>query len=227
VEVNPVPPRRPSAGTDAEEVLPCGTPVDELLGQVAEGRPPRDAAHQQHCPHCRAALAELAELWAPVHELVAEDVRAPGELLEVVMARVRELSRNPWHAIVAGSAGHTRIAARVVGAVARLAAESVPHVALAHGRGRDAPPSDELAHRVHTAAPGGDAGTDVGVAGTHVVVDVQITVDYGASIPEAARQIREQISRDLHHHTGLTTTEVNVRVVDLRAPAPPAGDSER
>ena len=216
-----VPDGRPSEGTDTGERLPCGASVDDLFAQVTEGRRPRDPAHQQTCPHCRAALADFREIWAPVHDLAAEEVRAPAGLLDAVMARVRELSRHPWYAVVPGPTGHTRIAARVVGAVARLAAESVPHVALALGRGRDAPALD----RTEIAGPAGEVATEVGVVGTHAVVDVQIAVDYGAPIPEVARQVREHISRDLQRYTGLTTTEVNVRVVDVHpAPLSDAGE---
>jgi uncharacterized alkaline shock family protein YloU len=221
VEVSTVPDDRPSEGADSGERLPCGASVDDLFAQVTDGRLPRDAAHQQTCPHCRAALAEFREVWAPVHDLAAEQVRAPARLLDAVMARVRELSRHPWYAVVPGPTGHTRIAARVVGVVARLAAESVPHVSLALGRGRDAAALD----RNEIAGPAGEAATEVGVVGTHAVVDVQIAVDHGAPIPEVARQVREQISRDLQRYTGLTTTEVNVRVVDVHPrPSSDAGE---
>lgn len=56
-----------SNGKDADR-LPCGVRVDDLLAQVADGASTGDAAHQQACAHCRAALAELADLWAPVAE---------------------------------------------------------------------------------------------------------------------------------------------------------------
>jgi uncharacterized alkaline shock family protein YloU len=180
--------------------LPCGASLDALLAQVAEQRPPRDPEHQRGCPHCRAALAELQELWAPVHELADEPVQAPADLLETVMARIRQISRNPWYAVVPGPTGGTRIAARVVGAVARLAARSVPGVEVAVGRGR------------------ADRAAEVAVAGTHVVVDLDIAVDHGAPIPEVARQVRAAVLRDLQRHAGLTTTEVNITVVDVRGP---------
>lgn len=176
----------------AEDRLPCGARVDELLDQVAEGRPPRDPAHQARCPHCRAALAHLTEVWAPVQDLAQEEVRAPADLLQTVMAGVRELARDGWSAVLDGTDGRTRIAARVVGAVARLAAESVPHVSQALGGGR------------------------VGAAGARVVVDVQVVVDHGAPIPAVAARVREQVVRHLAAQTGLTATAVDVTVVDVR-----------
>src|SRR3954452_2550419 len=159
--------------------LPCGKAIDDLLIQVADRTAPSDPAHQQTCPHCRAALAELEDLWAPVRDVAAEDVRAPAGLLQSVMAQIRELARNDWSAVLTGPRGRTRIAARVVGAVARLAAESVPHVTLALGGGRVATPTDTTADRAAIAGRHSETATDVGVAGSHVVVDVQISSTSG------------------------------------------------
>jgi uncharacterized alkaline shock family protein YloU len=200
---------------DVDERLPCGVPVDELLAQVADRTPPRDPAHQQDCPHCRAALAHLEDLWAPVHDLAAEDVRAPAGLLQAVMAQVRDLARSGWSAVLLDSQGRTRIAARVVGAVARLAAESVPSVTLALGGGRaaaGAAATDEL------RGAGADDAASVGMAGDRVVIDVQIAVDYGADMVVVAEEVRDRISRHLAVQTGLTTAGVNVTVVDVRFP---------
>jgi uncharacterized alkaline shock family protein YloU len=208
MEVSPMPADR----------LPCGKPVDDLLTQVVDRTPPPDPAHQQSCPHCRAALAELEDLWAPVRDLAAEDVRAPAGLLQAVMAQIRGLSRNSWSAVLDDPGGRTRIAARVVGAVARLAAESVPHVTLALGGGRVATPTDTAADPAKIAGPRAEPATDIGVAGTHVVVDVQIAVDYGAPMQQVAAVVRDRIARHIAAQTGLVTTEVNVTVVDVRPP---------
>jgi uncharacterized alkaline shock family protein YloU len=208
MEVNPLPADR----------LPCGKPVDDLLTQVTDRTALPDPAHQHSCPHCRAALAELEDLWAPVRDLAAEDVRAPAGLLQAVMAQIRDLSRNSWSAVLHDSGGQTRIAARVVGAVARLAAESVPHVTLALGGGRVATPTDTAADPAKIAGPRAEPATDIGVAGTHVVVDVQIAVDYGAPMQQVAAVVRDRIARHIAAQTGLVTTEVNVTVVDVRPP---------
>jgi uncharacterized alkaline shock family protein YloU len=209
-------PGRPRAGADR---LPCGVRLDELLAQVADRTPPRDPAHQRGCPHCRATLAQLADLWAPVHDLAAEDVRAPAGLLQAVMAEVRALSRADWAAVLREDAGQTRIAARVVGAIARLAAESVPHVTLALGGGRLATQAGAVTDQARVAGAEGEDATDVGIAGSHVVVEVQIAVDYGVSVQQVADQVRRRIARHLAAQTGLTTTEVNVVVVDVRSTA--------
>ena len=199
---------------DTGDRLPCGVGVDELLNQVAEHAAPHDAAHQRTCRHCQATLAELTALWQPVHDLAAEDVQAPAHLLEAVMLRVRALPRSVWHAVIPSDsgAGETRIAARVVAAVARLAAESVPHVRVALGGSHLAADLNPL----HPIGHGAETATGVAVAGTHVVIDVQIAVDHGAHIPDVAAQVRTQIIRHITAHTGLTTAAVNVNVTDVR-----------
>jgi uncharacterized alkaline shock family protein YloU len=206
MEVSPMPADR----------LPCGKPVDDLLTQVTDRTPPPDPAHQHSCPHCRAAVAELEDLWAPVRDLAAEDVRVPAGLLQAVMGQIRDLSRNSWSAVLDDPLGRTRIAARVVGAVARLAAESVPHVTLALGGGRVATPTDTTADPARIAGRRSEAATDVGVAGSHVVVDVQIAVDYGAPVWQVAERVRNRIAQHIAIQTGLTASEVNVAVVDVR-----------
>ena len=218
----------PVPDADAVDRLPCGAPLDDLLAQVADQTAARDPGHQRTCRYCRATLAELTALWAPVHEMANDDVRAPAQLLETVMASVRQLPRSTWHAVLPGDhgGGETRVAARVVAAVARLAAESVPQVSLALGGGRPAPHLSAADRARHRAEPASDwfsgmisdraeGATDVAVAGSHVVIDVQIVVDHGARIPDVAHQVRRQITRHITAHTGLTTAEVNVNVVDV------------
>jgi len=210
-------------GPDSDR-LPCGVHADDLLHQVVDGTPPRDPVHQASCPHCRATLTHLTELWAPVLEMAREDVRAPADLLQAVMAEVRALARAGWSAVLNDEAGQTQIAARVVGAIARLAAESVPHVSLALGGGRVATPAGE--HTDPSAVAGHESATDVGLAGDRVVVDVQIAVDLGVSMPLVAQRVRDRIAEHLRAQTGLTTTEVNVIVVDVR-PLPPTSEPLR
>ena len=192
--------------------LPCGVLYDSLVTQVADHTAPVDPAHQATCRHCRAALVELDDLWDPLHELARQDVRAPRDLLPTVMARVRELASHNWFAFVPSERGHTRIAARVVAAVARLASEDVPHVTVAMGRGRTGTHSTAA----QIAGPQGEAATDVGVAGSHVVVDIQIAIEIGAHIPTIARQVRAQITHAIARHLGLSTAEVNVTVADVQ-----------
>jgi uncharacterized alkaline shock family protein YloU len=45
-----------------------------------------------------------------------------------------------------------------------------------------------------------------------------VVVEYGESIPETAKTLRENITRRVEGMTGLTVTEVNVTVNDLYFP---------
>lgn len=205
--------------------LPCGEDLDRLLEQVADQLPAVRPEHQAVCPHCRAALAELTVTFAPLRELAAEPVRAPGWLGEAVMARVRALARDPWHGTLPGSGGVTRIAAWVVAAIARRAAQHVPGVEAVFGRTRVA--------TVATPAPGlpgdrpGGPGASrrsradgVGVAGRSVVVDLDVVATYGQPLDELASRVRRSVVRIVQALTGLDVVEVNVTVVDVRAPDP-------
>ena len=190
--------------------LPCAVPVDELLVQVADGTRPLDGRHQSACPHCRATLAEIRALWAPIGQLATEHLNAPPELSASVMAKVRELPRNAWHAVIPGERGTTYIAARVISAVTKLAAEGLPAVALAVGRAQQGPASE---------APTPAAGAQVGVAGSHLILNVHIIVRFGEHIPTLARALRSRI-REQVELLGLAPTEVNIAVVDVQTPLP-------
>ena len=191
--------------------LPCGRAVDDLMAQVTDGGAPVEGEHQRRCAHCTAARAELEALWQPVRALAAERVRAPSEVLQGVMARVRELMEPGWYAVVSEPEGKTRIAARVLGAYARLAAEEVSGVTLAIGGGR----TGESTSAAEIAGDPGEAASNVGVAGAHVVVDVDVVVQMGVSISAVGREVQERIADRIAAYTGLTTHQVRVTVVDV------------
>lgn len=194
-----------------DDYLPCGVPFDEILDQVSDHRPPQDPGHQASCPTCRATFAELGKTWSSIDDLAAHEVRAPTDLLRVVMDRIRELSAQPWYAVLTTRDGDTNISARVIGALARLAAQDVPRVSHALGGGRtghDHSPT-ELAGNT------GETATDIGVSGTHVVVDLDVVVEMGSHIPHVADQIRAQIHKAITAYTSLTVAEVNVCIVDI------------
>lgn len=188
---------------DGDGFLACGTPVDEVFAQVAEGRPPADPAHQRSCPFCQEALADVRDLWAPVRELAEEDVRAPAGLLDAVLARIRQLGAEPWYVTLPTAHGNVRVAARVVGAVARMAARQVPGVGLALGRAVRTDLPDDLGH-----------GSPV------VRVEVDLVVGLGAPLHRVADAVRRRIAADLARQAGIETAAVDVVVVDVR-PAPP------
>jgi len=61
-------------------------------------------------------------------------------------------------------------------------------------------------------------GVAVEVGEREAAVDLTVVVEYGESIPQIAKTLRENITRRIEGMTGLTVTEVNVAVNDLYFP---------
>ena len=194
------------------EQLPCGRLWDGLLEQVSQGRAGARGDHQRSCPHCQAALAALDKFWAPVRELAAEPVRAPGGLLERVMDQVRGVAQQHWHSLIVAEGGSTLVAARVIAVLARLAAGRVPGVRVALGRTTEpgAAARTATATRTHRWP-----GTAVGVAGGSTVVELALSARYGARLHDLAEQVREAVVDDLRRLGGLEHVEVNVTIDDV------------
>ncbi|MDQ2811353.1 MAG: Asp23/Gls24 family envelope stress response protein [Actinomycetota bacterium] len=192
--------------------VPCGTPVDALLEQVAAGRAADLDAHQRDCVHCRAALTELAALWAPVIQEAAAPVPVPPDLAAAVMSQIRVLVRDVWYTLQTTGLGGIRIAARTVAALARDAARTVPGVRVALGRstqGKLAALAERatFAHRHPHAA--------VGVLGRTAVVDLAVAVSYGDPVHDVARGIQQRVIATLRDSIGLQRVIVNITVDDV------------
>jgi uncharacterized alkaline shock family protein YloU len=192
--------------------LPCGAEVDPLLEQVADGRAGDLDVHQRDCVHCQAAIAEFAELWAPVAEKAAAPVTAPPGLTAAVMRQIRTLVSDVWYTLQNTELGTIRIAARIVATLARDSARMVPGVRVALGRsshGKLAALAEQatLGHRHPHAA--------VGVLGRTAVVDLAVAVTYGDPVHEVARDIQQHVIAALRHTIGLQTVVVNVTVDDV------------
>ena len=210
-------PGRPSRGLP--DRVPCGALLDDLLEQMADSTPPADPAHQETCQHCRAALAELADLWAPVHRLGAVDVPAPPTLTSTIMERVGAIAAHGWHAVLTGQSGVTCIAAWVVAVIARRAAAGVPGVGTVCGQ--VTPPAAALGPVGAEYRPDSlsrfqrDAAAGIGVAGRRVVVRIAVTAAAGIPLPALAEQIRRRVSAEVSTMTGLSVAAVDVEVTDL------------
>jgi uncharacterized alkaline shock family protein YloU len=208
------------------DLVPCGALLDDLLEQVADDTLPADAAHQETCPHCRAALTELADVWAPVRRLAAENVTAPPTLTSAIMERVHAIAAHGWHAVLTGHSGVLRIAAWIVAVIARRAAASVPGVGTVHGQ--VTPPAAAFSPVTVGFPPAGPsrsqraAAAGIGVAGRRVVVRIAVTAAAGLPLPALAEQIRRRVSAEVSILTGLAVAAVDVEVTDLIG-AYPAG----
>ena len=184
---------------DRGERLACGRPAGELLDQVADGGPqPRDA-HQRGCVHCQAALAEYDRLWGPVRELAAERVDVPDSVMEAALRRIRGAVERPDYAVLQGPRGRTRIAARVVVAAARDAAQAVPGVRVAVGR--------------HLGGAAADVA--VGVAGRSAAVEIVLAASYGVDLVQLGERVRSEVAARIREITDLEPVDVTVIIDDI------------
>jgi uncharacterized alkaline shock family protein YloU len=192
--------------------LPCGAEVDPLLEQVADGHAVDLDAHQRECVHCQAAIAEFTALWTPVTETAATPVPVPPGLTAAVMSQIRVLVRDVWYTLQTTELGAIRIAARIIAALARDSARTVPGVRVALGRStysKMAALAEQATfkHRHPHAA--------VGVLGRTAIVDLAVAVSYGDPVHDVARDIQRRVITTLREDIGLKTVVVNVIVDDV------------
>lgn len=69
-----------------------------------------------------------------------------------------------------------------------------------------------------SAGPNVAQGVGVEVGETQAAVDLDIVVDYGASISELGRSVQRNVKQSIERMTGLEVVEVNVNVDDVHLP---------
>jgi uncharacterized alkaline shock family protein YloU len=105
--------------------------------------------------------------------------------------------------------GNTTISDDVVSKVAEMSAREIRGV---HDL------SGGVAGTLRRLTPGFDergAGASVEVGEKETVVDLNLVVDYGVSIPQLADAVRENVIDRVEYTTGLRVKEVNIDVSDL------------
>ncbi|MEV0981008.1 Asp23/Gls24 family envelope stress response protein [Streptomyces sp. NPDC049915] len=115
-----------------------------------------------------------------------------------------------------GSRGKTTIADGVVEKIAGLAARDVPGVyAMGSGLSR-------TIGAVRDRVPGGSKSVTRGVKAevgeVQTALDLEIVVEYGVSISELSRDVRENVIAAVERMTGLEVVEVNIAVSDVKLP---------
>ena len=118
-------------------------------------------------------------------------------------------------AALSAGGGRTSIADGVVTKVAGIAAREVPGVFdLGGGAAR------ALGSMTQRVGIGDERtqGVTVELSEREAAVDLTVVVEYGESIPQVAKQLRDNVSKRIEGITGLTVTEVNVTVNDLHFP---------
>ncbi|MGW3953980.1 Asp23/Gls24 family envelope stress response protein [Streptomyces sp. NPDC004752] len=114
------------------------------------------------------------------------------------------------------SRGRTTIADGVVEKIAGLAARDVLGVhAMGSGLSR-------TFGAVRDRVPGGSKSVTRGVKAevgeVQTALDLEIVVDYGVSIGDVARDVRENVIAAVERMTGLEVVEVNIAVSDVKLP---------
>jgi uncharacterized alkaline shock family protein YloU len=69
-----------------------------------------------------------------------------------------------------------------------------------------------------SSGPNVAQGVGVEVGETQAAVDLDIVVDYGASIAELGRSVQRNVKQSIERMTGLEVVEVNVNVDDVHLP---------
>jgi uncharacterized alkaline shock family protein YloU len=197
----------PTALPTPDSRLACGRAMAPLVEQVAEGRGGDLDEHQRTCPHCQAALGELERLWRPVRAVAADRPRAPTSVVEAALRRVRGGSaQEAEYGRLDSPLGHTRVAARVVVALARHLAGQVPGVEVA---------LSGLAVDGHRSV--GEVVPDVqaGVSGGSTAVRITLAAAYGQDLQALGEQIRTVVARGVREATGLEPVDVTVHIDDI------------
>ncbi len=116
------------------------------------------------------------------------------------------------------SQGRTTIAASVVQKIAGIAAREISGVySMGGGLSR-------AFGAIRERIPGGGtgqaniAGVQVEVGEKQAAVDLDVVVEYGASIVELARAVRRNVIGAVERMTGLEVIEVNIAVNDIHLP---------
>ncbi|KUJ68886.1 stress protein [Streptomyces albus subsp. albus] len=133
-------------------------------------------------------------------------------------AAARGAARDP------GLRGRTTIADGVVEKIAGLAARDVVGVhTMGSGLART---FGAVRDRVPGSGKSVTRGVKAEVGEVQTALDLEIVVDYGVSISDVARAVRENVISAVERMTGLEVVEVNIAVSDVKLPDEPEEEQE-
>ncbi|MDT0610627.1 Asp23/Gls24 family envelope stress response protein [Streptomyces lancefieldiae] len=115
-----------------------------------------------------------------------------------------------------GTRGRTTIADGVVEKITGMAARDVVGVhAMGSGMART---FGAVRDRVPGGAKSVTRGVKAEVGEKQTALDLEIVVEYGVSIADVARDVRENVVSAVERMTGLEVVEVNIAVSDVKLP---------
>lgn len=120
----------------------------------------------------------------------------------------KDTSRNTYVLQEDESIGTVQIADEVVSMIASLAASEVDGVSSLSGK-----LTNELISKV--SGKNLTKGVKVQVTGSNVKVDLSLSLNYGYNIPGTCTKVQEKVKNAIENMTGLTVTDVNIRIVNV------------
>ena len=111
--------------------------------------------------------------------------------------------------------GNTTVADSVVAKIAGIAAREVSGVhQMGTGAARALGAIKEILP-VGSNTPAPTQGVTVEVGETDAAIELDLVVEYGVSIPDLSRSVRNNVIQRVEKMTGLSVTEVNISVDDI------------
>lgn len=180
--------------TDTPNPLPCGTRLEDLLEQVADGAAPANPEHQSSCPYCQTALRRLRGGWADVTELAREPVSVPGGLTAQIMTHVRALAARATDYLLLGQPrGDTLVSHAIVARIVQRLASTVPDVTFASAR---------VEPQSHPEPDRRD-------------VSIHLIVTLGPSLHRLADSVRETVRQHILRLTGAHVDRIDITIDDI------------
>ena len=102
--------------------------------------------------------------------------------------------------VIGAIAGH---AARQVQGVVRLGTGGLIRAVMGTGRSKEAAEA---------------AGVSVEAGHREAIFDIELTIEYGHSIPNVVKDVRESVATELKRQVGLVAKEINVTVASIEFP---------
>ncbi len=113
-----------------------------------------------------------------------------------------------------GVPGVTEIEGQVIAAIAGHVAERIEGVANIGRSGLVRAVTNILT----SEASGKASGVDVEAGRREAILDIDLTVTYGHSIPDIVKDVREVIAKEIFAQVGLVAKEINVVVTSIEFP---------
>ena len=113
-----------------------------------------------------------------------------------------------------GVPGTTNIQNGVIEAVVGHVASTVEGVARVGTEG----PVPTIARLVRSTATQMASGVEAEAGRREAILDINLTIEYGHSVPDVIKRIRESVAAQLKEQVGLVAKEINIKVAAIDFP---------